>query len=217
MRVKGTSLYLSKFENGNSRGSMRLFFTILLLMLILRHKSIGIDSDNYQYIFGYIARSSWSKALGRSTEIAYSALNKIISLFTDDFIWVQAATAILSVCFLSMAYERYSKDAALTIALFLMLSNFILLFSGLRQAITISMGFAAFEQVRQKKLFSFLLIVAISILFHTSAFMLIFMYPLYHVRITKNWLFWIVPAMGAVFVFNRQIFGVLTVLLSMYT
>ena len=217
IRLKGSMLYVAKPGEGNSSGALKCFFGILLAMLILRHETVGVDLQNYTYIFKSISKSGWQNTLGRSAEIGYSALNKVISLFTDEFFWVQIAAAVLAVYFMAQAYIRYSDDAALTIALFVMLSNFILLFSGLRQAIAISFGFVAFECVKRKKLLLFLLVVVLSILFHTSAFMLIFMYPLYHMRITKKWLLWIIPVLVVVFIFNRQIFGALAVFLGMFT
>lgn len=217
MRVKGATLYIARPEEDNSRNALRLFFGMLLLLLILRHQSVGIDMKNYIRIFEYIAKSSWSKALGRSAEIGYSALNKLVSLVTEDFFWMQAAAAVLSVWCLGNAYSRYSGDGALTIVLFVVLSNFVLVFSGLRQSIAISLGFWAFEQVRRRRFLPFLAVVVLAVFFHTSAFMLIFLYPLYHVRISRKWLLWVIPAMAVVFLFNRQIFGVLAVFLSMYT
>lgn len=217
MRIRGKALYIARPSQGNNRGAIRAFFGILLLMLILRHETVGIDLKNYKVIFEFIAKSTLRVGLNRSAEIAYSALNKVISLFTSDFRWLLVVVAWLSIWFVAIAYEKYSSDASLTIALFICLTNFILLFSGLRQAIAISLGLAAFEQVRAKKLVSFFAIVVVAILFHTSAFMLMFMYPLYHVKITRKWLLWVIPALVIVFVFNRQIFGVLTAILSMYT
>lgn len=217
MRISGATLYIAKPTEGNNAGALKLFFILLLLMLVLRHETVGVDVKNYKVIFEYIAKSSWERGLARSAEVAYSAMNKIISLLAEDFWWILMICAVLSVGFMADSYIKYSNDAGLTIALFVTMTNFILLFSGLRQAIAISLGFAAFEFVRQKKPLKFVLIVAFSILVHTSAFMLIFMYPLYHVRITKKWLLWIIPALVVLFVFNRPIFGSLTMLLSMFT
>jgi hypothetical protein len=47
--------------------------------------------------------------------------------------------------------------------------------------------------------------------------MLVFMYPLYHARITKKWLYVVVPILALCFVFNRQIFGSLSLILEQYT
>ena len=68
-----------------------------------------------------------------------------------------------------------------------------------------------------KKLLPFLIIVALAITFHLSAFMLFFMYPLYHIKITKNHLMVLVPILITIFVFNKQIFSVLSFIIERYT
>lgn len=200
----------------NSR-AMVIFWIILFLMLIFRHETIGNDTKNYSYIFKEIAHSSWSKSVGRSVEIGYTLLNKIVALFTTDFRWLLVITSLLSICFVARAYIKYSDDTILTISLFITMSNFVLLFSGIRQAIAISLGFLAFECVKARKIIIFFVVVIIAMLFHTSAFMLVFMYPLYYARMTKKWLLAIVPILAMVFIFNKQIFGVLSVILMNFT
>lgn len=197
--------------------AMKLFWILLLILLVLRHESVGIDLKTYKTIFKYISANNWPVALQRSEEVGYSLLNKIISWVTDDFRWVMVATAILSIWFIGRAYVKYSTDTALTVALFITISNFIVLFSGLRQSIAISIGFIAFEFVRKKKLLPFLLTVLLAMTFHVSAFMILFMYPMYHIRIKKIWLVWIIPVLAIAMVFNQQIFGFLTSILSMFT
>lgn len=216
-RLRGKSLYFIKFNNAKNDLAMKLFWSILLLMLVLRHETIGMDVSNYHHIFTSIANGSWIKALTRSAEVGYSTMNKLISMYTNNFRWVLVISAILGVSFIARAYIRYSVDATLSISLFIITSNFLMLFSGLRQAIAISLGFVAFEYVKERKLTLFILIVAAAMLFHTSAFMLFFMYPLYHARITKSWLFVIIPMLCVLFVNNRLIFGGLTNVLSMFT
>lgn len=216
VRISNTTVKITINNEKKNRNAMIVFWSLLFSMLVLRHEVVGIDLKTYNYIFNYIDKSSWKVGLSRSYEWMYSLLNKVISLFTDDFRWVIVVVALISVFFIARAYTKYSPDTAFTIALFIVTPNFILLFSGLRQAIVISISFVAFEFIRKKKFFIFLLIVIFAMFFHTSAFMLLFMYPLYYVKITKKWLFWVVPLMAVVFVFNRQIFGFLS-LLSLFT
>lgn len=197
--------------------ALKIFWILLFLMLIFRHETIGNDTTTYAYIFRTIANSSWSSALGRSAEIGYTVLNKVVSLVTSNFRWVLILSAILGVYHISKAYLKYSTDAMLTISIFIIMSNFILLFSGLRQCIAISLGFVAFELTRSKKWIPFLLVTILAMLFHTSAFMIAFMYPLYHVQIKKKRLFLIVPLLLAVFVFNQQIFAFLGSILNRFT
>lgn len=214
-RYKSTPEQISGDEK--NRRAMIVFWSILAIMLILRHKDIGRDLDNYEIIFNMISHSDWKTALGRSAEFGYNFLNKFVSLFTTNFYWIMVLTSVFSVYFVARAYIRYSEDSSLTIAIFVIMSNFVLLFSGLRQAIAISIGFVAYELTKRKKIFFFILIVLVAMLFHTSAFMLFFMYPLYHLKITRNWLFFVVPILGFIFIFNRQIFGTLTAILDKFT
>lgn len=204
-------------QNTTSGIALKLFWFILLALLMFRHTSMGNDTLVYKDIFEYIATSSWSVALRRSPEIAWTFVCKLISTLGGDFRWVIVLSAILGVWWIAKAYIKYSTDASLTIAIFIITPCFILLFSGLRQSIAISLGFIAFEFVRQKKIVPFLLVVVIAVLFHTSAFMIIFMYPLYHLQIKKEWLFFIIPLLFLVFIFNQQIFVFLGFLLSQFT
>ena len=211
-----TAIELDVFKR-NSNKAIVTFWVGIFLLLVLRHETIGIDLPNYRLIFEFISKSDIKTSLGRSVEIGYSFLNKVVSVFSSDFRLLLIVVAVLSVLFIAKVYAKNSFDAALTIVLFVNLSNFALLFSGLRQTIAISLGFLAFEFVREKKLVRFLIVVVIAMLFHTSAFMLLLMYPTYHARITKESLIVVVPVIGVVFAFNRQIFTILGLVLSRYT
>ncbi len=215
IRLKSTSLNI--YDNRKSIRAMKLFWLILFLLLALRHESIGRDLVRYKVIFGTIRASSWNAAINRSTEIGFNYLIKLISLYTNDFRWVMLVSAVVGVCFIAWVYIKNAEDASLSIALFVIMSNFVLLFSGLRQSIAISLGFLAYEFVRKRKKILFLLVVFIAMLFHSSAFMLFVMYPLYHVKITRKRLIAVIPVLGIIFIFNQQIFSTLTTILSKFT
>ena len=51
--------------------------------------------------------------------------------------------------------------------------------------------------------------MAFALLFHTSAFMLIAIYPLYHAKITKKWLLFVIPIIITVYFFREPIFSFL--------
>ena len=82
--------------------------------------------------------------------------------------------------------------------------------------VAIGIGFIAYEFTRKKRLIPFILMLLFAMTFHTSAFMLAFMYPLYHARITRKWLFAIVPILAVIFAFNEQIFTSLAWVLEEY-
>lgn len=200
-----------------SNTAMKIFWGLLFLLLALRHETVGIDLKVYKRIYNIIDESSWGRALGRSPEIGWSFLNKLVAVLGGNFRWVIIIAAWMETYALSKAYLKYSEDSALTVVLFMNMMNFVILFSGLRQSIAIAMGLWAFEYVRQKKVMPFLGVVAMAIMFHTSAFMLLLMYPLYHVKIKKKWLLFIVPLLLIVYVFKQQVFSFLGLILSLFT
>lgn len=200
-----------------SKIALIVFFIILFLLLVLRNEKIGIDLMNYKAIFRSIGVKSWPAALTRSFEYANNFLLKAVASISSDFRWIIVISAVLSIGFLAYGYVRHSPDAALTIVLFINMSNFVVMFSALKQSVAVSFGFLAFEFVRRKKPVFFILVVVIAVLFHSSAFMILFMYPLYHLRVTRKWLVFVIPALVLLFVFNQPVFLLLGTVLSSFT
>lgn len=212
-RIKGMRM---GYERKN-KIALAFFFIFLTLLIMLRHDSVGNDTRNYMQIFRQYSRVDWNELWREDRESGYVYITKLISVFSRDPQFYLAAAAILVSAMIYPTYKRLCIDTALTIALFCILSTFVMMFSGIRQMIAIGIGFIAYESARQKKLILFILSVLVAMSIHTSAFMLAFMYPLYHARITKKWLYAVVPILALCFVFNRQIFGALSLVLEQYT
>lgn len=200
-----------------NRFALFSFFVMLTVLVMLRHESIGNDTRNYMYYFERFSEKSWSEVGKSSFEIGFAYLNKIISLFSDNPQFFLIVTAILATAMIYPTYRRLCTDSSLTIVLFCIMSTFVMMFSGIRQMLAIGVGFIAYEFTRKKKLIPFIITVCVAVTFHTSAFMLIFMYPLYFAKITKKWLYIVVPALAIVFFFNKQIFSLLTLIMAQYT
>lgn len=197
--------------------SLFAFFLILLLLVMLRHESVGSDTRNYANIFEKISRMSWEDLGKESLEVGFLYFNKAISLISKEPQFFFAVTAVVVIAMIYPTYRRLCEDPSLTIAIFCIMSTFVMMFSGIRQMIAIGIGFIAYEFTRKRKLIPFIVCVILAMIFHTSAFMLVFMYPLYHVKITKKWLIAVIPIMTLIFVFNKQIFTSIAVILERYT
>ena len=201
----------------NNRNALAFFFIFLTVLVMLRHVRIGNDTRNYSAIFRGFSRMDWGQIWRSSMEVGFSYFNKIISIFTKESQVYFAVTALVTVVMIYPTYKRLCTDASLTIVLFSIMSTFIMMFSGIRQMLAVGLGCIAYELTRKKKFVSFILIVLLAMSFHVSAFMLIFMYPLYYAKITKKWLLFIIPILSVIFVFNQPIFSALTMLLERYT
>lgn len=193
------------------------FFVFLALLLMFRHESVGTDTKNYISYFNKFSRVEWGAVITQSGEIGFSYFYKIIAIFSKEphiFISIVA----ISICFMMYpTYKRLCIDPSLTFILFCTLPTFVMMFSGIRQMLAIGLGFIAYEFTRKRKRFLYILIVGLALTIHTSAFMLLLMYPLYHTRITKNWLYIVIPVLASIFVFNKQIFSLLGLILERYT
>lgn len=197
----------------NNNLALPIFFVMLFVLLALRDKSVGRDLDNYKYIFDSVRADDLKNIWSFDAEFLFKVLIWVVGLFTDDYQWFLATAALLTVLPIALVYCKDRTHSFVKIALFVNMSTFVMMFSGLRQSIAMAIGMFAFLMVRDKKPVRFLLLVLLALCFHTSAFMLIFMYPVYNITLKKKHLLFIIPAMLALFIFNDAVFSVL---LSVY-
>ena len=204
------------YEKKN-RYALFVFFLLWFALIAFRHKNIGNDTLNYFNAFLRYSSMSWNNLLSITKEVGFAYFNKIISLISKEPQVFLAITAFMTIAMIYPTYRRLHSDASLTIVLFCMMSTFVMAFSGIRQMLAIGIGFIAYEFTHRKKLVPFILIVILAMTIHMSAFMLAFMYPVYHAKITKKWLYVVIPVIALVFAFNRQIFSSVAVVLETFT
>ena len=188
--------------------SITFFMLIFLLLLSLRGLKCGIDTAQYMRLFKQYSAKTMEQLLSDEThELGYKILNRLVGVITDNYQYLLLATSLICVLPLWYFYKKESEMPVLTIALFLTVSPFSMYFSGIRQAIAMSIGILAWYAAKNKKPVRFLCIVGLAMMFHTSSFILVLLYPLYHVRITKSWLWFVLPTMAMVYVFRDEIFN----------
>lgn len=204
-------------HNKKNQRALAFFFILLTVMLVLRHETVGTDTQNYLKILNDISKTGWTGLFRKDIEIGFVFFCKVISSVFPNPQFFIAITAILGMVMIYPTYKRLCLDASLTVMLFCLMSTFFMMFSGIKQMLAIGLGFIAYGFTRKKMILPFLFVVVLAITFHTSAFMLFFMYPLYHARITKNWLVAVIPALGLLFVFNEPVFSFLGIFIERYT
>lgn len=204
-----------EYQKKNQR-ALLFFFVVMTILVALRHESVGTDTVNYTYYFEHFSQINFSQIGEQSTEWGFILFNKVISLFTQDPQVYFAVCAIFTSSLIYITYKRLNVDASLTVVLFVTMTTFVMMFSGIRQVVAIGIGFLGYEFTRNKKLIPYIITVLVAVTVHTSAFMLIFMYPLYHVKITKKWLYIVIPVLIFIFIFNRQIFSLIDLILRQF-
>ena len=208
---------------GNSRRivnkniALPTFFVMLFLLVALRDVSVGNDTQNYQYIFEKYSAMRLREVIEDDGDVLYDTLMWLIGCFTDNYQICLTIVAALTIYPLAKLYLEDRQFGFLKIVLFVTLPIFILLFSGMRQWLSMSVGILAYEHIRERKPIRFLLTVLIAIGFHHSAFMLLPMYWIYHARLTTKSLYVVIPCIVLVYIFNKPIFQFLTSLMSTYS
>ena len=186
---------------------LSVYFVILFIILVLRHKNVGADTRTYLYMFDITSKLSFPEIIEYyDGEWGYYILTKLISLVTTNEQWFIIIIAILTTVPVAVLYIKKSENAMLSIAVFMTLSNFAMLFSGFRQSLALAIIAISYVFVKKKKLFWFVVFVAFAMMFHKSAFIAILLYPFYHMNITRNKLLIFVPITAAILIFNKPIF-----------
>lgn len=197
--------------------ALPVFFLMLFAMAALKGESVGNDTANYAYFFDIYHDCSWQTVMDADLDVLYVLLNWLVGFVTDDFQVFLVIASALIVFPLARLYMEDRRYSFLKIVLFMNMPNFVLLFSGIRQYLAIVAGIWAYHMTRKKKPLGFALACVVALGIHHSGFMLLPMYGLYHANFKRRHLLFIVPAIGAVFVFNRQIFTVLLTFLARFS
>lgn len=190
-----------------STGSIDIFMILFLLLLALRGTQCGIDTRQYLRLFNEYSTQSVSRLLStHNHELGYKLLNRTVGFAGGGYQVLLAVTAFVCVYPLWHFYRRESENQLLTISLFLSVAPFVMYFSGIRQAMAMSMGVFAWYCARNKRPILFAAVILLAMQFHISAFVLVILYPLYHLKITRRWLWFVVPCMVLVYIFKTQLF-----------
>ena len=189
---------------------MGVFFAMFIILLALRGLACGIDLVNYKTFFDFSHYRPFDFVRVKyGIELGYHFIEYIIAGFTQNFQVLLAVIGAASVIPVWIMYSKESSNPFLTIVLFLTVVPFTLYFSGIRQALAMAFIVPAYYCAKNKKLILFIIITIISVFFHASSLVIIVIYPLYHVRITKKWLYFTVPIMVLILIYNEAVFGFL--------
>ncbi len=183
-----------------------IFFIGLFILLALRDITVGRDLYQYKNIFERCYHTSFKSLPNLAFELGYTIYNKLISFLTRDYRLFLIITGIITLLPIYKLYHREAKYSFLLILLFINMPCFLIIFSGLRQAIAISIGVLAFMAIENKKYVISVLLIVLATYFHASAFVLFLLYPLFFFKIKSKYLLYIVPIMFIIYIFRVPLF-----------
>lgn len=197
-------------------------FSLIFIMFALRHPTMGVDIGyggytGYWPMFAYISDMPWIDVFTipvKNYEVGYTVLNKIISCFTDNAQWLLAVCAAIVFFFFGKTVYQNSEMPCLSILIMVGLPSFAGNYSSLRQAIAVAIVFAAYTQIKNKKMIRFLVLVTIATLFHKTALLAVAAYPVYWFRPAKKLRILSCAILVLAFLFRYQLFYLLKNLLK---
>lgn len=191
----------------NKRFPLLVFFTGFIILLSLRSVNCGVDLVNYRDKFQMTGVISFKSLFDLSLiEPGYKWFASVCKMIGINFQVFLFLCALISVVPIMLLYLKETNHNLVTMALFITIAPFSLFFSGLRQSIAIALGVVGYMMCKKNKLILFLLVAFLAYLFHQSAIILLFMYPLTHIKITKKWILPIAVLYVVFMIFNKQIF-----------
>ena len=182
--------------------TLRLFFCGFFALLAMRDLTVGSDLFEYRNLFELCQATSFDNLIKMKWEAGYTIYNKIVSIFTHSY---RVFLMISAIVILIPIYKLYSKEenySYLAILLFINMPCFLMIFSGIRQAIAMSIGIVAYIFLEKRKYILSGIMVFVAVLFHTSAFVLVLIYPAFFVKIKTKHLIFIATTIVAIYIWR---------------
>lgn len=147
---------------------LKVLLVIMLPVIIAGLRFyVGVDYGSYENMF-YLIKAGQ----GLDFELAYIVLNKIVGIFTNDFMVLTIIIAILTYYLAVKAIVKLcgeDKKAIPIVVWFYFLVMFSASLNTIRQTIAISIVMYGFDFIRGKKYRKYILCIIIATLFHSSA------------------------------------------------
>lgn len=200
-------------------------FLLVAGLLMLRHQSMGIDlnwrgGNGYLWVFDQAVKNdfgSFFEAVSKNHyEWFFKLYTKIVSLISIRRQFFIAFTAFLSLTPIAVFFSRRSSKPVLSWIIYMGMSPFLVLFSNLRQGLDIGLAVLLYMLAEEKKPVRFLLVLTLAVLVHTSAILLLMIYPAVNLRIGFRARIAGVVILVAGSLFRSQIAAVIEKLFPMY-
>ena len=185
------------------------FFLTFFFILAFRSDACGNDTKGYVISFNLARVTGWDSIFNSDFEFGYTLFEKFFSKILPSSQWFLVLTSFLSVFPLWFFYHKEVDIPFFSVVLFVVIAPFSMYFSGIRQVLAMALAIPAWYCSKYNKFILFAIVVTVAVFFHSSAFIIVALYPLYHLRFTIKWLWFVIPFISIVFIFNKQIFGFL--------
>jgi hypothetical protein len=161
---------------------LAMFFIFLLVFAGLRYE-IGYDYNSYEAIYKMV---DFKNITTLDVEIGYLGLNLIFKTLGLGFQAVLFVVAAFSLFFKYEAIRKYSIYPFISVIIYFS-SNFIIQdFGQIRQGLAIAMTLYSIGVIKERKLFKYLVMMAIAVSFHYSAVLFVPFYWIGNLKLSNK-------------------------------
>lgn len=161
------------------------------LVLALRSPYCGVDlmgtkGEGYLGTFGRITLTNWSDLAFIYFEPGWTVYCKLCSYVSTDPQMFLAITGTITIGLISWMIYKYASNILLAFVVYVSFGLYLFSFSGIRQALALSITFfAAHFIMGQKRLLVFVGLVVLASTIHASAIIFLMAWLVSRVRLTK--------------------------------
>ena len=159
------------------------------LVLALRSPYCGVDLLGGGYIDTFVEMTykSWDDLNAiEKFEPGWTVYCKLCGYMTDDPQMFLAITAAITVGLISWMIYQYARSVFLAFMVYVSFGLYLFAFSGIRQALALSITFfASHFAIQRQHLLIFLVLVLMASFIHTSAIIFLIVWPVSYFRLTK--------------------------------
>lgn len=203
------------FRTMKEERALLLSFVLMSLIAALRSPDVGIDTQQFYNAFYVIGKSS---SLGSFRfEFGFTLLCKILYLLFGNGQSLIVFTSVFINFSVYLFIKKHSKNCFQSALLYIFMNLFFNYMNIMRQAMAIAVLLLGYDLLRDKKYFSYLIVVLIASQFHISALLAIGLIALKMIRFNKKSMISLTIAGIIVFALLNQIFDLLILLFPKYS
>lgn len=213
--IIGVILILLLFKFLTKNKALVLSFIILFIISALRKYTVGIDTKQYVDQFLKIGEMSFPFTDSRY-EFGFDLLNNLLFKITSNPQILIIVTSLIinsAVCY--FIYKN-SNNFLLSTLLFIFLSIYFNYMNVTRQAIAISVLLFGYSELKEGHTFRYLLFIIAASMFHSVALLALIFILLKYINFDISFIVFLVFSALFCFVFGKQIFNLLTIILGKY-
>lgn len=195
-----------------------LFFLLFPMFFLTAFRDVTIGTDTVQYSRIYTNITSISSYLQNSyLEPGYIALNYLSKSLGLTYYHFQVLVGIFTYAGIYRFMFKYSENLSYSCFLFLMMRLMFSIMNISRSWIATIIALFAIEFIKKRKLKEYVLVISIAaLLLHTSAFILLIVYPISMIDLNKKRMLQFLSISFMIFLIGQPVFLAISRLIGRY-